>query len=67
MIDTAKLIAAAAAIRDELKAAIDAAKTAQPHLCNAAGHLQQAITNLQGHADALAAKAATATPDKAGK
>jgi hypothetical protein len=60
-----EIIKSAAQLRDHVQAAIEEFEGEAPHLCNAAGHLSQAVTNLEGQiaAEAAQAKAAAeATP-----
>ena len=54
------IIEQAAALRDATKNLITETKDAAPHLCNAAGALHTAVTNLEGHVKALADKEAAA-------
>ena len=43
------MIKQAAQLRDDVQNAIEEIEGAAPHLCNAAGALQTAIRNLEGH------------------
>lgn len=53
-----EIIQQTAALRDAVKNLVAEAKTEVPHLCNAAGALHTAVTNLEGHVKAVADKAA---------
>lgn len=64
-----EIIAQASKLRDEAKAIVAESKTEVPHIVNAAGHLNQVVTNLQGYLTAVenatkAAAAKTAAPAK---
>ena len=62
-----QIIEQAAALRDEVKSLLAETETAAPHLCNAAGALHAAVTNLGGHLTAIADQAeAKAGADKLG-
>jgi hypothetical protein len=50
-----EIVKAAAQLRDHVQAAIEEIEGETPQLCNAAGHLAQAVTNLEGHLAHVAA------------
>jgi len=54
-----EIIKSAAQLRDHVQAALEETEGQTPHLCNAAGHLSQAVTNLEGHLILLAAAVKT--------
>jgi hypothetical protein len=59
-----EIIRQSAELRDAVKSLVSESKAAAPHLCNAAGALHTAITNLEGHMAAEKARPAKPqTPD----